>query len=374
VIAQKQVYYTPKLDLEVGESIAVTAGYETYGRLSASRDNVILICHHFSGTSHAAGRYHRDDQSAGWWDGLIGPGKAFDTDQYFVICVDMLCNLNTKSPLVTTTGPVTVNPATGRPYGQSFPQVTIRDNVRLQRQLLKSLEIERLACVAGPSMGGFQALEWAVTFPHLVDRVIAAASCHATPPIFALAVCQAGIDAIMADSAFRDGNYYGEEGPLDGLTRATLILTTLARSDEWIDGKWRRKTAAGSPLPWADSQGRFAFQSEMEQIARERAQAYDANHYCYLARTSILHDIGHGTGGLEGAAERIQAKVLMLPINSDLFFPTEGNRRFVDAVQDAGGSADMILVESPNGHLAAIYECKRFAEPISRFLCRTGVH
>jgi homoserine O-acetyltransferase len=374
VIAQKHVYYTPKLDLEVGESIAVTVGYETHGRLSPNRDNVILICHHFSGTSHAAGRYHHDDLTTGWWDGLIGPGQAFDTDQYFIIAVDMLCNLNVKSPLVTTTGPASINSVTGRPYGQTFPQVTIRDNVRLQRQLLKSLEIERLVCVAGPSMGGFQALEWAVTYPHLVERVIAVASNYAAPPVFALAVCQAGIDAIMADPAFREGNFYGEDGPLDGLTRATLILTTLARSDDWIEGKWRRKTAAGSPLPWADSQGRFAFQSEMEQLARERAQTYDANHYCYLARTSILHDIGHGTGGLEGAAQRIQAKVLMLPISSDLYFPAEGNRRFVDAVNEAGGSADMILTESPNGHLAAIYECNRFTEAISRFLCRNGVH
>lgn len=374
LIVRKHLFYTPKLDLDVGESIPVTVGYETYGHLNPARDNAILICHFFSGTSHAAGQYHPDDTSPGWWDALIGPGKAFDTDQYYIIAVDTLCNLNVRDPRVITTGPATINPATGRPYGSSFPQITVRDNVRLQHQILESLGIERLFCVAGPSLGGFQALEWAVTYPHSVRKVIAVASSHQAPHVFALAACQAGIDAIQADPGYLGGDYYGTDGPAAGLTRAACLLTTLARSNSWISGKWERKTATASAHPWADREGRFAFQAEMEQIARERAQTYDANHYVYMSRAAILHDIGYGNRGLEVAAQRIRARVLMLPISSDLLFPPEASKPLVDMITAHGGIADMDVIDSPNGHLAAIYECSRFAEPIGRFLNRNGIH
>lgn len=374
MLVQKHLFHAPKLDLDIGESIPVTIGYETYGSLSPNRDNAILICHYFSGTSHAAGRYHPDDQNPGWWDALIGPGRAFDTNEYFVVSVDTLCNVNVRDPMVVTTGPASVNPATGRPYGSAFPQITIRDNVRLQQQLLKSLGIERLVCVAGPSMGGFQALEWAVTFPQQVQRVIAAISAHQSPPVFALAVCQAGIDAIQADRYYRAGDYYGTDGPVGGLTRAAYLLVSMARSNAWIHGNWQRKTAVGSAHPWADRDGRFAFQSEIEQIARERAQAFDANHYIYSARACLLHDIGQGNGGLEGVARKLSPRVLMLPLSSDLLFTPDQNREFVDAVNQGGGDAELAVVDSPNGHLAGVYECARFAEQITRFLNRNGLH
>lgn len=374
MLVQKHLFYTPKLDLDVGESIAATVGYETYGKLSPAADNAVLICHFFSATSHAAGRYHPEEEQPGWWDALIGPGKPFDTDQYFIVAVDTLCNLNVKDPRVVTTGPSTTNPSTGRPFGTGFPQVTIRDNVRLQHQLLESLGVSQLRCVAGPSMGGFQALEWAVTYPNLVERVIAVASSHAAPPVFALGAAQAGADAIQADAAFREGDYYGTDGPINGLTRAAFLLTTLSRSNGWMESKWGRKTAVASAHPWADRDGRYAFQAEMEQIARERAQTWDANHFIYLARAAILHDIGHGNRGLEVAAQRIRARLLMLPISSDILFPPESNRLLVDAVNQYGGHAELIAIDSPNGHLAAVYESNRLAEPIARFLNRNGLH
>lgn len=374
MLVQKHLFHIPKLDLDCGEAIPATVGYETYGRLSPSRDNVILVCHYFSGTSHAAGRYHADEEEAGWWDALIGPGKAFDTDLYYVVCVDTLCNLNVRNPLVITTGPASINPNTGRPYGSSFPQVTIRDNVRLQRQLLLSLGIERLACVAGPSMGGFQALEWAVTYPHAVAKVIAAASSDKAPPIMALAACQAGIDAIVADPAYQGGEYYGSEGPVNGLTHAAHLMSTLARSNSWAEAKWGRKTAVASAHPWADRDGRYAFQAEMEQAARERAQLYDANHYVYTARACILHDIGYGNRGLEVVAQKIKAEVLMLPLASDLMFPVEASQALVDQIRLQEGAAELVPIDSPNGHLAVIYECNRLAEPIARFLSRAALH
>lgn len=374
VLVQKRLFHTPKLDLDIGETIPATVGYETYGQLSPARDNAILICHHITGTSHAAGRYHPDDAAPGWWDPLIGPGKAFDTDRFYIVSVDSLCNLNVRNPLVITTGPATINPATGRPYGADFPQVTIRDNVRLQQQLLHSLGIEQIYAVAGPCMGGFQALEWAVTHPHMVQRVIAVASAHQSPPVFALSVCQAGYDAVTQDPDYRDGDYYGTEGPLLGLTRAVALLNTLSRSDAWAGIMWGRKTAKASMHPWADREGRYAFQAESEEAAALSAQDYDANHFLSTARACLLHDVGYGNRGMDVAAQKIRAQVLLLPVASDLLFPPAASEALADEIRLQGGRVDVTVIDSPNGHLAAISECSRFEEAISRFLVRGELH
>jgi homoserine O-acetyltransferase len=169
----KKVFEMKEYTTLGGQKIApVRIGYETYGTLNPAKDNVILICHHFSGTSHAAGKYSAEEKVPGYWDAIIGSGRPFDTDKYFVVSTDTLCNLNTKDPSVTTTGPASVNPATGKPYGMSFPIITIRDMVRVQYELLKFLGIKKLRCVSGPSMGGLQSLEWAVTYPEVIEKAI----------------------------------------------------------------------------------------------------------------------------------------------------------------------------------------------------------
>ncbi len=374
MLVQKHLFHTPKLALDVGTSIAVTVGYETYGTLSPARDNAILICHDFAGTSHAAGRLHPDDPAPGWWDALIGPGKPFDTDRYFVIAPDSLCNLHVKDPMVVTTGPASLNPETGKPYGTEFPQITIRDQVRLQRQLVRSLGIERLYCVAGPSMGGMQALEWAVTYPDEVGKVVAAAAAPKCPPIFALAVCQAGIDAIRDDPDWCGGDYYGSDGPVRGLSRAVHLLSTLGRSNAWIDQVWARKTARASAHPWADPEGLYAFQADMAELARRHAETFDANHFIYTARACILHDLGYGNRGLEVAAQKIKADLLLLPVTSDLLFPAELSLPLVNLMRMHGGRAEIVPVDATGGHFAAIYESGRMAEPIARFLSREELH
>lgn len=368
MLVQKHRFRLPRFHVEARESLPVAVGYETYGQLNATCDNAILICHHFSGNSHVAGRYHADDALPGWWDPLVGPGKAFDTNRYFVIGVDSLCNVNVRDPNVITTGPATLHPETDRPYGNAFPQVTIRDNVRLQRELLRSLGIEKLACVAGPSMGGFQALEWAVTYPEMVRRVIGAITSHRALPIFALAACHLGTEMIETDPAYLGGSYYGGEGPIRGVSQAVLLLTTLTRSDRWVDAMWGSQPAAGSPDPRTHRTGHYAFQAEMERIARDRALHYDANHFRYLARGAMLHDITYGTPGLEAAAATIQAEVLMLPIVSDLLCPPAASEELVAAIRAQGGRARCIPIETPNGHLAGIFEAKLMAEPIADFL------
>ena len=371
---QKHLFHTPKLPLDIATSIPATVGYETYGTLNPSRDNAILICHPFSATSHAAGRYSESDAQPGWWDGLIGPGKAFDTDHYFVICADNLCNLQVHNPLVITTGPASINPETGRPYGPDFPQVSLRDSVRLHQLLVQSLGIERLACVAGPGTGAFMALEWAVTFPDMVEKVVAVAGSHQAPAVFALSVCQAGIDAIMDDPAYQGGHYEEGKGPVAGLTRASLLLNTLSRSDAWLQLMWERKTAHASAHPRCDRDGRFAFQAEMARLAEADALAYDANHFLYTARAALLHDIGYGNRGLEVAAQKIRASLLLMPVASDLLCPPEHAQALADMVTAHGGTAETVTVDSAAGHLAAVEEYSRLTEPINRFLRRGEMH
>ncbi|MFZ5828256.1 MAG: homoserine O-acetyltransferase family protein [Bacillota bacterium] len=357
----KHVFSTPRLDLEIGTSIAATVGYETYGHLSPARDNAVLLCHPFAGSSHAAGRYHDHGESAGWWEPLIGPGKAFDTNRFFVVAVDSLCNLNLRDATVVTTGPGTLAPETGQVYGNAFPQVTVRDNVRLQRQLLDSLGITELACVAGPSTGGFAALEWAVTYPRMVRQVIAVASGHVATPLFALGVCQAAIDAIGAD-------------PDEGVVRATQQFLTLSRSNDWLEAVWGRRTAVASAHPWADREGRYAFQAELEDEARRLACRFDPDHFRYSARMAILHDIAHGNRDLEVAAQKIKAEVLLMPISSDILFPPAVSEGLAELIRAHGGKAEVVEISSSAGHQASLLEAHRLTEPIMTFLGRPALH
>jgi homoserine O-acetyltransferase len=379
LLIHKHLFYTARLELDCGEAIPATVSYATYGRLNSLRNNAILICHHLTGTSHAAGATSTGATAAGggapgWWDGLIGPGKPFDTDRYCIIVVDSLCHPRVRDPLVVTTGPATLHPATGKPYGGAFPPITLRDNVRLQYQLLSALGIEELVCVAGPSTGGFQALEWAVTYPDMVQQVVAAAAAPQCPPVMAMALCQAGIDAITADPADRDGDYVGGPGPEAGLEQALLLYTTLARSDVWIEDRYGRRTATDSPHPRSHPEGRFAFQAELAAQARTLARLVDPHHYQYTARAIMLHDIGYGHRGLEVAAQMIKADLLLLPVVSDLLVPPSHSFALAELVTAYGGRAVVAPVEAGGGHLTVVEECGRLAEPITRFLRRNELH
>ncbi|WP_043714188.1 alpha/beta fold hydrolase [Symbiobacterium thermophilum] len=328
----RQLFSTDRLRLEVGETISATVGYETYGRLNARRDNAVLLCHPLAADCHAAAG--PADPRPGWWEPLIGPGRAFDTDRYFVIAADTFCGWGT---------------------GEAIPQITVRDNVRLQRQLLKSLGIERLACVAGPSTGGFQALEWAVTYPDRVDQVIAVASGHQASPLFALAVCQAAIDAIRTD-------------PAEGLLYALRLYLTLSSSNDWLDAVWGRRTAPASPHPWTGPEGRYAFQAEVEAEAERLAAHLDPGRFAAAARMALLHNIAHGNRDLDVAAQKIAAEILLIPVSSDILFPPSAGREFADLVRTYGGRAEVWVLESLAGHRAALLEAHRLAEPISAFL------
>lgn len=346
-------FTTDRLRLEVGETISATVSYETYGRLNAQRDNAVLLCHPFLGTSHAASS--PSDPRPGWWEPLVGPGRAFDTDRYFIVAADALCNTNLHDPAVVTTGPGTCDPETGQPYGSAFPQITVRDNVRLQHQLLTELGIERLACVAGPSTGGFHALEWAVTFPDQVEQVVAVASGHQATPLFSLAVCQGAIDAIASS-------------PRDGLRHALRLYLALSSSNDWLDAVWGRRTATDSPHPWAAPDGRYAFQAEVEAEAERLARLLDPAHLSWTARMALLHNVAYGNRDLDVAAQKISAEVLLIPVSSDILFPPAVSREFADLIRAYGGRAEVLTLDSLAGHRAALLEAHCLAEPIAAFL------
>lgn len=322
---------------EAGVTLPVEIGYETFGALNRERSNAILICHYFSGTSHAGGE-------GGWWEGLIGPGKAFDTDRYCIIASDVISNLHPHSPNVITTGPATINPLTGEPYGLDFPQVTIRDFVHIQRQLLQSLGIEKLFCVAGPSMGGMQALTWAVEYPEAVRKVIAVIATGRTSPYTAVMPLQIGIEAILL-------------APNDsGLVTAAKALTM--QSDNSLPDLVLQEINhdATQLIPAIDN-----------TIKKNMANAHHY-HWMYLARASQSYSLANGYESYEAALARIQAEVLTIPCDTDRLFTPEESLDLVERLQQMNKSAAYFELKSPRGHFAGVMECEHFAQPIRDFL------
>jgi homoserine O-acetyltransferase/O-succinyltransferase len=352
--------------LECGETIPVRIGYETYGQLRNDRKNAILVCHFFSATSHAAGKYHPDDEQAGWWDMLIGPGKAIDTDQYFVISSDTLCNIQLKNPHVMTTGPGTINPKTGDYYGIDFPQFTYRDMAGIQCELIAEMGIGKLAAVIGPSAGGMQALNWAVHYPDKVEAVVSVISGGASPVLTSLTYLQSAIDAIKLDPNWQGGRYYGNAQPEQGLTLALQLMNLGAYQYGWYDENFKRHAADTAPYQSLDNPP--AFLSEFKEAIAQRMTNYDANHYLYTARAAMLHNIANGFSSMEEALSRITARVLMIPCKTDLLFPPQYSREVVDIINKAGGHAEFYEIDSPLGHMAGVLAANLFAPQLAAFI------
>ncbi len=364
----KKVFEMKAYTTVAGQKIApVRVGYETYGTLNKNKDNVILICHHFSGTSHAAGKYSPTEKVPGYWDSVIGPGKAFDTDKYFIISTDTLCNINTKDPMVTTTGPASINPTTGKPYGMSFPVITIRDMVRIQNALIKSLGITKLKGVAGASMGGIQSLEWAVSYPEVVEKVIPVI---ATPKAYAwtLAWVKVWADAVMLDPKWNKGDYYGKEEPVDGVAYSLKIITLIARSPWWADTAFGRKTADPKKDPYAAMENKFLVEDALDKTSFARAKSADGNSLIYLAKANELHDIGYGYGSYEEALKRIKSKILMVPSSTDVLIYPYYSREFTEALNKAGGSASLFELPSLEGHIGGLTDIVKAEARIKSFL------
>ena len=366
-LVEKQVFSLERFEFELGNRVLpVKVGYETYGKLNSARDNAVLVCHYFAGTSHAAGKYREDDPAPGWWDSLIGPGKAIDTDKYFVVSSDVLCNLNFSNPDVVTTGPASVDPATGKEYALDFPILTVKDIVTVQRELLNSLGIEKLAMVTGPSLGGLQAFAWARYFPEMVSRICPVISLPVIRPMMLMDPGQLAIDAIQLDPNWKGGNYYGGPAPSEGLLLAFKILLMSAQSDPLLESRYGRQLADPERRPHDFLDGQYLVDKATEDLVTGRLHTFDANSYVYLSKAVTLFDLRGPGQTLEQALGEIKVPTLMINDSSDLMFGPEQSRETASLL----GQAELFLYDSGAGHLSGLTRTHLFADKMRDFLDR----
>jgi homoserine O-acetyltransferase len=361
----KKVFALPTYTTVAGRTIpGVRVGYETYGSLNAAGDNAIFIAHFFSGTSHAAGKYKPGDVAPGYWDAIIGSGKPIDTDKYFVVSADCLVNVNTKDPNVTTTGPATIDPETGKPYGMRFPVVSYRDSVRVHKALLDSLGVKKLHAVAGASGGSLQAMEWASLYPDFVERVV-----HVIGPGFeitpyALELVDAWTLPIRLDPRWNKGDYYGKEEPLDGVAQALTLVTFTTRHFGWAEKTFGYKWADPARDPAASMDNKYAITDALDKGGAARARSADANSIMYTARANQLYHL------TDDEVKRIKARILFMPARSDLVFPPWLAERAAARYRAQGGVAEVVVIEGEGGHLDGLLNIAPQGDAIRTFLAR----
>jgi homoserine O-acetyltransferase len=351
-----------ELILQSGERLGpITVAYEAYGRLNEQRSNAILILHALSGDAHAAGLYEGNEEP-GWWDDMIGPGKAFDTNRYFVICSNVLGGCK------GSTGPSTVNPKTGKKYGLDFPIITISDMVKVQKLLIDHLKIDQLLSVAGGSMGGMQALEWLAAYPDRLKSaiVIATALKHSPQQI---AFHEVGRQAIMADPHWKAGHYYGGRIPAKGLAVARMIGHITYMSEISMAEKFGRRSGDEKPH-------KFSAGSEVEDYLQNRGdhfvKRFDANSYLYITRAIDSFDVSGGKSLYE-VFKGIKAKVLVLAFKSDWLYPATQSREIVRACKLAGVDTTYCEIDSTYGHDAFLLEVDEETHLVKHFLQRISV-
>jgi homoserine O-acetyltransferase len=365
-IVEKRVFELGPYTTANGAEIAdVRVGWEAYGELNEARDNAILITHFFSGTSHAAGRY-AEDGARGYWDDLICAGCPLDTERFYVLSSDTLVNLNTGDPNVTTTGPASIDPATGAPYGMDFPVVTIADFVNVQRALVESLGIERLHAVMGASMGALQALEWGSSHPEMVERVIPVIG-SGEADAYLIGWLDAWAAPIRLDPNWRGGDYYGATPPTDGLAQALKLVTLHANHWEWADSAFGRSWAVDGEDPAASMANRFAIEDALDQVARDRAAIADANHFLYLVKANQLFRAGHGDTLAAGLAA-IEAPTLLVHTPEDLIFFPEQVRETATLIGADGTSAQILELQGTRGHLDGVIGLGQVEAELRAFL------
>jgi homoserine O-acetyltransferase len=371
LLTVKHRFELPELLCVSGATIKnVAVGYETYGELNAARDNAILICHFFSGSSHAAGKYAPGDAQPGYWDAIVGPGKAVDTDRYFVISSDTLVNLNVNDSNVITTGPASIDPATGNPYGLRFPVVAIADFVRVQKALIDRMGITKLRAVMGPSMGGLQTFEWAASYPDFVERVIPAI---AAPNFrgWLTAWLSMWAQPIKLDPNWKGGDYYGGQPPRAGLEAALRLITLYALHPDWADTSGGRALADGADI--SDIAGTpFAIEQTLALGAAMRIDNSDANSLLYLVRANQSYVPGAGAGatGAREGLERIKAPALVIYAPQDQIFAAEWIEEAIAILRDNGVLVETAKLFGPYGHYNGILNIAQAGPQIAEFLAR----
>ncbi len=347
-------YTFDHLSLQRGGQLGpVTLAYETWGTLNAAGDNAVLIAHALTGNSHAHDPEQPDNMKVAWWNPLIGPGRPIDTSRYFVICSNVL------GSCYGSTGPSSLDPRTGRAYGMRFPVVTIRDMVHAQRKLVEHLGVRQLALVVGGSIGGQQALEWAVSYPELVQKVAVVAATAALTAQ-AIAFSEVGRQAIMLDPRWMRGDYAPGQGPDVGLAVARMLAMITYQSEEAMELRFSRnparRTEVASPTRSPDLGGRFDVEGYLYYQGETLARRFDANSYLYISRAMDLYDVSEGYASLDDALRRIRSKALFIGIRSDFLFPAAHVRWLAHRVRALGGDAIYTELDSPHGHDAFLKE------------------
>ncbi len=372
------------LRLESGRTLApVRIAYETYGTLAPARDNAVLVCHALSGDAHAAG--WSDDPSApttvdgagagargrgglGWWDGMVGPGKAFDTDRYFVICTNLIGSCR------GSTGPGSIDPATGRPYGATFPVVTVGDMVRAQAAFLDELGIERLLAASGGSLGGMQALEWAVQFPGRIGAIVPIASTAAlgTQGVAWNAIARS---AIAADPDWQGGAYEGTgRAPAAGIEVARMLGHMTYLSESAVRERFGRDFQDGDAPAYDLGKADFAIESYLRYQAEQFAKRFDANAYLYISRALTYFDLArsYGGGSLERALAGVRAATLLISFSSDWLYPPRDSEEIARALRRGGKDVEHVVIDAEYGHDSFLLEEARMTEHIAAFLDRVA--
>lgn len=373
------------LSLDCGrELFPVRIAYETYGSLSPARDNVVLVCHALSGDAHAAGYsaeppeesaldgFGADEREVaktagiGWWDGMIGPGKAFDTDEFYVVSTNLLGGCR------GSTGPSSPNPATGKPYGTDFPVITVADMVRAQRAFLNELGIESVHAIAGGSLGGMQALTWSVLYPSQVRNIVPIASTHAlnSQGVAWNAIAR---HAITSDPDWQHGHYYGTgRAPLAGMGVARMVghITYLSASS--MKEKFGRRLQRSGDIAYELTVPEYEVESYLHHQAGKFVKRFDANTYLYTSRALSYFDLAreYGGGSLEAAVRNIEAKTLLICFSSDWLYPPENSEALAQALEACGKSVELRVIDAPYGHDSFLLEEARQIPMIREFLAQ----
>jgi len=349
------------LKLDCGRTLApVTQAYETYGLLNYRRDNAILIFHALTGDAHVAGYHTPEDRKPGWWDLMVGPGKPFDTDRYMVICANLLGGCK------GTTGPASINPQTGRPYGLDFPVVTVGDMARAQKRLVDHLGIERLLGVTGGSMGGMLALDWAVRYPDATASVLAIAT-SARLNAQGIAFDEVGRQAIMADPHWQHGDYYGKESPVACLAIARMIGHITYLSDARMRAKFGRRLQTRDSFGY-DFETEFQVESYLKYQGDAFVNRFDANSYLYITKAIDYFDLANGHRSLVKALEAVRSEFLVVSFSSDWLFPTSESKEIVRALQANGVPTTFLEIPNSYGHDAFLLPSEELSVMVSGFL------
>ena len=347
--------------MDCGSELApVSVAYETYGELNLAGDNAILVCHALTGSAHAAGYLSEDAKSAGWWETFIGEGKALDTRKYFVICSNFL------GGCYGTTGSVSTDPSTGKPFGLRFPQMTVRDMVRVQKALIDVLGVKQLRTVIGGSLGGMQALEWGAIYPQSLRSLVPIATAGRHSP-WGIGLNDIARQAIMNDSAWRNGDYYDHGQPEKGLSLARQVAMMSYRSDVSFDERFHRSrlvsNGQGANARF-DTTNLFQIESYLRYQGKKLVDRFDANTYIYISRAMDLHDLAYGRGTIEQVLSSMSIPALCVGISSDVLYPVHEQKSLASLLP----RSTYRQIESPFGHDAFLIEYEQLGKHVREFL------